>query len=88
MIDEHVREVRACLLKGAHAVQIDFTEGRFALKIDPSGTLLESFIDLNNQALGRFTGEERRKLGVHTCPAETATPPTAPTSTTPLCFRA
>ncbi len=68
VIDEHVREVRSCLLKGAHAVQIDFTEGRFALKIDPSGTLLESFIDLNNQALERFTREERQKIGVHTCP--------------------
>jgi 5-methyltetrahydropteroyltriglutamate--homocysteine methyltransferase len=68
VIDEHVREVRACLLKGAHAVQIDFTEGRFALKVDPSGTLLENFIDLNNQALAHFTPEERRKIGVHTCP--------------------
>lgn len=68
VIDEHVREVRACLQKGAHAVQIDFTEGRFALKVDPSGTLLENFIDLNNQALAHFTTEERRKIGVHTCP--------------------
>ncbi|MBA3458018.1 MAG: 5-methyltetrahydropteroyltriglutamate--homocysteine methyltransferase [Deltaproteobacteria bacterium] len=68
VIDEHVREVRACLQKGAHAVQIDFTEGRFALKIDPSGTLLETFIDLNNQALARFSREERSKIGVHTCP--------------------
>jgi 5-methyltetrahydropteroyltriglutamate--homocysteine methyltransferase len=51
-----------------HAVQVDFTEGRLALKIDPSGHLLNSFIDLNNLALSRFTPEERRRIGVHTCP--------------------
>lgn len=65
---EHVGEVRRCLQKGAHAVQIDFTEGRLAIKIDPSGALLASFIDLNNLALARFTSEERTRIGVHTCP--------------------
>jgi 5-methyltetrahydropteroyltriglutamate--homocysteine methyltransferase len=49
-------------------VQIDFTEGRLAVKLDPSGMLLASFIDLNNLALGRFTAEERARIGVHTCP--------------------
>jgi 5-methyltetrahydropteroyltriglutamate--homocysteine methyltransferase len=68
LISEHVREVRSCLAKGAHAVQIDFTEGRFTLKIDPTGALLASFIDLNNIALARFTAEERARIGVHTCP--------------------
>jgi 5-methyltetrahydropteroyltriglutamate--homocysteine methyltransferase len=38
------------------------------MKIDPSGHLLNSFIDLNNLALSRFTTEERKRLGVHTCP--------------------
>ena len=65
---EHVGEVRRCLEKGAHAVQIDFTEGRLAVKLDPTGTLLASFIDLNNLALARFTAEERKRIGVHTCP--------------------
>ena len=54
--------------KGAHKVQIDFTEGRLAMKIDPSGHLLHSFIDLNNLALSRFSAEERERIGVHTCP--------------------
>ena len=67
LLDEHVKEVRACLAK-AHSVQIDFTEGRLAVKIDPSGALLRSFIDLNNLALSRFTPEERKRIGVHTCP--------------------
>jgi 5-methyltetrahydropteroyltriglutamate--homocysteine methyltransferase len=53
---------------GAHAVQVDFTEGRLALKVDRSGALLSSFIDLNNLALARFSREERRRIGVHTCP--------------------
>ena len=57
-----------CLRKGAHKVQIDFTEGRLAVKIDPSGDLLHSFIDLNNLALARFSAEDRKRIGVHTCP--------------------
>jgi len=68
LLNEHETEIRRCLMKGAYKVQIDFTEGRLAMKIDPSGELLHSFIDLNNLALARFSAEERQKLGVHTCP--------------------
>jgi 5-methyltetrahydropteroyltriglutamate--homocysteine methyltransferase len=38
------------------------------MKLDPGGTLLNSFIDLNNMALGRFSEQERALIGVHTCP--------------------
>jgi 5-methyltetrahydropteroyltriglutamate--homocysteine methyltransferase len=68
LLAEHEKEIRGCLAKGAHKVQIDFTEGRLAMKIDPTGHLLNSFIDLNNLALARFSDEERARLGVHTCP--------------------
>ncbi len=68
LLNEHVTEIRRCLARGAHKVQIDFTEGRFALKVDPSGQLLSSFIDLNNLALARLSETERQRLGVHTCP--------------------
>jgi len=68
LLNEHETEIRRCLQKGAYKVQIDFTEGRLAVKIDPSGHLLNSFIDLNNLALQRFTPEERSRIGVHTCP--------------------
>jgi 5-methyltetrahydropteroyltriglutamate--homocysteine methyltransferase len=68
LLREHEAEVRACLRKGAHKVQIDFTEGRLAVKIDPTGQLLHSFIDLNNLALSRFSDEDRKRIGVHTCP--------------------
>jgi 5-methyltetrahydropteroyltriglutamate--homocysteine methyltransferase len=68
LLREHEAEVRACLAKGAHAVQIDFTEGRLAVKIDPSRELLHRFIDLNNLALARFSAADRRRIGVHTCP--------------------
>jgi 5-methyltetrahydropteroyltriglutamate--homocysteine methyltransferase len=68
LLDEHETEVRSCLQKGAHVVQIDFTEGRLAVKIDPSGGLLHSFIDLNNLALSRFSAEDRERIGMHTCP--------------------
>lgn len=68
LLYEHETEVRRCLQKGAHKVQIDFTEGRLAVKLDPSGTLLNSFIHLNNLVLARFSPEERKRIGVHTCP--------------------
>jgi 5-methyltetrahydropteroyltriglutamate--homocysteine methyltransferase len=68
LIGEHVTEIRRCFAKGAYKVQVDFTEGRFAMKVDPSGELLHSFIDLNNLALARLSAEERSKIGIHTCP--------------------
>lgn len=67
LLHEHVSEVRCCLDKGAAKVQIDFTAGRLALKVDPSGELPASLIDLNNLALSRSSAAERERLGVHTC---------------------
>jgi len=57
LLQEHVSEIRRCLQLGAYKVQIDFTEGRFAVKIDPSGNRLSSFIDLNDLALSRFCAD-------------------------------
>jgi 5-methyltetrahydropteroyltriglutamate--homocysteine methyltransferase len=68
LVREGAKEIRACLDAGAAVVQIDFTEGRLALKLDPSGGLLDSFISLNNRVLEGFTSEERKRIGVHTCP--------------------
>ena len=68
LTDEAERDIRECLQAGAACVQIDFTEGRLSLKLDPSGRLLDSFVQLNNSVLERFSPEERRQIGVHTCP--------------------
>jgi 5-methyltetrahydropteroyltriglutamate--homocysteine methyltransferase len=68
LLNEQEAEIRRCLQQGAHAVQIDFTEGRLSIKLDPTRRLLRSFIDLNNLVLGRFSAEERKKIGIHTCP--------------------
>jgi 5-methyltetrahydropteroyltriglutamate--homocysteine methyltransferase len=68
LLDEAEADVRACLDAGAHVVQMDFTEGRLAVKLDPSKQLLGSFVDLNNRLLERFTDEERARIGLHTCP--------------------
>jgi len=65
---EAERDIRNCIDEGAHCVQIDFTEGRLALKLDPSGGLLNAFIGLNNRVLNRFTPAERKHIGIHTCP--------------------
>jgi 5-methyltetrahydropteroyltriglutamate--homocysteine methyltransferase len=67
LLREHETEIRRCLAGGAHKVQIDFTEGRLALQLDPGGDLLASFIDLNNLALGRFAPAERARIGVYAC---------------------
>jgi 5-methyltetrahydropteroyltriglutamate--homocysteine methyltransferase len=68
LLNEQEGEIRRCLQKGAHAVQIDFTEGRLSIKLDPTRRLLRSFIELNNMLLERFSAEERKRIGVHTCP--------------------
>jgi 5-methyltetrahydropteroyltriglutamate--homocysteine methyltransferase len=61
-------DVRRALDAGAYNVQIDFTEGRLSCKVDPSHALLDEFIRINNSVLERFSDEERRRIGVHTCP--------------------
>ena len=68
LVREAVMDIRTAFDNGAHNVQIDFTEGRLACKLDPSKGVLQSFIDLNNQVLGHFSAEERGRIGVHTCP--------------------
>ncbi|WP_030689629.1 cobalamin-independent methionine synthase II family protein [Streptomyces globisporus] len=68
LVNEAAADIRGCLDAGAHRVQLDFTEARLALKLDPTGGLLDQFIELNNQVLERFGESERARLGVHTCP--------------------
>ena len=68
LVDETVTDVRRCLDAGAHKVQMDFTEGRLSVKVDPTHGLLDDFIALNNRVLERFSPEDRMRIGVHTCP--------------------
>ncbi|WP_153800161.1 cobalamin-independent methionine synthase II family protein [Foetidibacter luteolus] len=68
LLNEAEADIRKSLTNGAYNVQVDFTEARLSLKLDPSGGLLKSFIDLNNLVLERFNPEERKRIGVHTCP--------------------
>ena len=67
LVAEATDELRGILALGATA-QIDFTEARLSLKLDPSGGLLDAFVDLNNQVLGGLTDDQRARVGVHTCP--------------------
>lgn len=68
LLNEAEADIRRSLNAGAYNVQVDFTEARLALKLDPSGGVLKAFIDLNNKVLERFTEEERKRIGVHSCP--------------------
>jgi methionine synthase II (cobalamin-independent) len=73
LCDEVEKDIRGCFDAGAARVSIDFTEGRLANKNDSRNPwtgkdMLGDFIELNNRVLDRFTPEERRNIGVHTCP--------------------
>jgi 5-methyltetrahydropteroyltriglutamate--homocysteine methyltransferase len=68
LVDEAEADIRGALDAGAHTVQMDFTEGRLSIKLDPSQGLLNAFVALNNRVLERFTAQERARIGVHTCP--------------------
>lgn len=65
LLGEHVIDIRHCLEKGAHTVQIDFIEGPLAVQLDPSGQLLNSFVLLLNLALDNFSDEERKRIGIY-----------------------
>jgi methionine synthase II (cobalamin-independent) len=72
-VNEAEKDIRQCFDAGAVRVSIDFTEGRLANKNDARNpwtgkNMLQEFIDLNNRLLDRFTPEERRNIGIHTCP--------------------
>ncbi|MDA8110652.1 MAG: cobalamin-independent methionine synthase II family protein [Betaproteobacteria bacterium] len=68
LVRESGIDIRRSLDRSARSVQIDFTEGRLAVKLDPSKALLRQFIDLNNRVLGQLSPEDRQRVGVHTCP--------------------
>lgn len=68
LMEEAADDIRECLAANAACVQIDFTEARLSLKLDPSGGLLNLFIELNNRVLDQFSDTARKRIGVHTCP--------------------
>jgi methionine synthase II (cobalamin-independent) len=68
LVNEAVADIRSCFDNGAHSVQIDFTEARLAIKLDPDKGLLRQFIDLNNRVISHFSAAERQRIGYHTCP--------------------
>lgn len=73
LVNECEEDIRGCFVAGAPRVSIDFTEGRLAAKRDPRNPwtgerLLQTFIDLINKVLDRFSPQERTNIGIHTCP--------------------
>ncbi|MGI8944674.1 MAG: hypothetical protein ACR2GL_00355 [Thermoleophilaceae bacterium] len=73
LCDECEKDIRQCFDAGAVRVSIDFTEGRLANKNDSRNPwtgkdMLDSFIELNNRVIDRFSPEERKNIGIHTCP--------------------
>ncbi len=72
-VDECEKDIRQCFAAGAARVSVDFTEGRLANKNDARNpwtnkNMLQEFIDLNNRVFDRFSADERRNIGLHTCP--------------------
>src|ERR1700754_4183728 len=73
LIDECEQDIRQAFAAGAVRVSVDFTEGRLATREDPRNPwtgagLLPHFIELNNRVMARFSADERRNIGIHTCP--------------------
>ena len=73
LCDQVEQDIRQAFAAGAERVSIDFTEGRLANKNDSRNPwtnrdMLQDFIDLNNRVIDRFSPEERRNIGIHTCP--------------------
>ena len=73
LCDECEKDIRQAFAAGAKRVSVDFTEGRLACRNDPNNPwtgrgMLGQFIELNNRVLDRFSAEERRNIGIHTCP--------------------
>ncbi len=73
LCDECEKDIRRCFDAGAVRVSIDFTEGRLANKNDSRNpwtgkNMLHDFIELNNRVIDRFSPEERKNIGIHTCP--------------------
>ncbi|MDQ3090496.1 MAG: hypothetical protein M3R46_02300 [Actinomycetota bacterium] len=73
LVDECEKDIRKCFDAGAVRVSLDFTEGRLANKNDARNPwtgkdMLQSFIDLNNRVMDRFSAQERKNIGIHTCP--------------------
>ncbi len=73
LIDECEKDIRGAFAAGAARVSVDFTEGRLATREDARNPwtgagLLPHFIELNNRVMARFTAEERKNIGIHTCP--------------------
>jgi len=73
LCNECEQDIRKCFAAGAVRVSIDFTEGRLACRNDPRNpwtgrNMLDHFVELNNRVIDRFTAEERKNIGIHTCP--------------------
>ena len=73
LCNECEKDIRACFAAGASRVSIDFTEGRLACRNDPKNPwtgrgMLTQFVELNNRVIDRFSPEERKNIGIHTCP--------------------
>ena len=73
LVDECEKDIRQAFAAGAVRVSVDFTEGRLATREDPRNPwtgagLLPHFIELINGVMARFSAEERKNIGIHTCP--------------------
>ncbi len=73
LTNEAEKDIRGAFEAGAERVSMDFTEGRLATRNDPRNPwtgagMLPHFVELINRVMDRFTPEERKNIGLHTCP--------------------
>jgi len=68
LVAEAAKEILLCFEAGADSVQIDWTEGRLSLKLDPSGSFLNEGIRINNAVIARVPKQFHDRIGIHVCP--------------------
>jgi methionine synthase II (cobalamin-independent) len=73
LTNEAEKDIRSAFDAGAERVSMDFTEGRLATRADPRNPwtgagMLPHFIELINGVMDRFEPDERKNIGIHTCP--------------------
>ena len=61
LLRENEADIRRCLQKGAYKVQIDFTEGRLAVKLDPSKGTPEKLHRPQQSGPGSFLGSRAKE---------------------------
>ncbi len=87
LVREAEQDIRRCLQSGAHSVQVDFTEARLAVKLDPTKRLLSDFVASTTTSFRASLQKSGRGSACTRARGATRIRPTARMWTTGSCSR-